>query len=459
MTVTDDESVGLTVSTTALGVAEGDDGEYTVRLATQPTAQVTVAITGQASTDLTLDTTSLTFTTATWNTAQTVTVSAGEDDDAANDAATLLHTASGGDYAGETASVAVTVTDDESVGLTVSTTALGVAEGDDGEYTVRLATQPTAQVTVAITGHSGTDLTLAPASASLTFTTATWNTAQTVTVSAGEDDDGANDAATLLHTASGGDYAGETASVSVTVTDDDEAGLTVSTTALGVTEGDDGEYTVRLATQPSATVTVAITGQASTDLTLDTASLTFTTASWNTAQTVTVSAGEDDDAANDAATLLHTASGGDYAGETASVAVTVTDDDDVGLTLSTTALGVTEGDDGEYTVRLATQPTAQVTVAITGAASTDLTLDVTSLTFTTATWNTAQTVTVSAGEDDDAANDAATLLHTASGGDYAGETASVAVTVTDDESVGLTVSTTALDDDGGSEGTTATAWE
>ena len=442
VTVTDDDDVGLTVSTTALGVAEGDDGEYTVRLATQPTAQVTVAITGQAGTDLSLDATSLTFTTATWNTAQTVTVSAGEDDDAANDAATLLHTASGGDYAGETASVAVTVTDDDDVGLTLSTTALGVTEGDDGEYTVRLATQPTAQVTVAITGAASTDLTLDVTS--LTFTTATWNTAQTVTVSAGEDDDAANDAATLLHTASGGDYAGETASVAVTVTDDESVGLTVSTTALGVAEGGDGEYTVRLATQPTAQVTVAITGQASTDLTLDTASLTFTTASWNTAQTVTVSAGEDDDAANDAATLLHTASGGDYAGETASVAVTVTDDDDVGLTLSTTALGVTEGDDGEYTVRLATQPTAQVTVAITGAASTDLTLDVTSLTFTTATWNTAQTVTVSAGEDDDGANDAATLLHTASGGDYAGETASVAVTVTDDESVGLTVSTTAL---------------
>ena len=442
VTVTDDESVGLTVSTTALGVAEGDDGEYTVRLSTQPTAQVTVAITGQAGTDLTLDTTSLTFTTATWNTAQTVTVSAGEDDDAANDAATLLHTASGGDYAGETASVAVTVTDDESVGLTVSTTALGVAEGDDAEYTVRLSTQPTAQVTVAITGQAGTDLTLD--TASLTFTTATWNTAQTVTVTAGEDDDGANDAATLLHTASGGDYAGETASVAVTVTDDETVGLTLSTTALGVTEGDDGEYTVRLSTQPTAQVTVAITGTASTDLSLDVTSLTFTTATWNTAQTVTVTAGEDDDATNDAATLLHAASGGDYAGETASVAVTVTDDDDVGLTLSTTALGVTEGDDGEYTVRLSTQPTAQVTVAITGQAGTDLTLDTASLTFTTATWNTAQTVTVTAGEDDDASNDASTLLHTASGGDYAGETASVAVTVTDDETVGLTLSTTAL---------------
>ena len=220
---------------------------------------MTVAITGHSGTDLTLDATSLTFTTATWNTAQTVTVTAGEDDDAVNDAATLLHTASGGDYASETASVAVTTTDDETAGITLSATTLGVAEGDDAEYTVRLASQPTAQVTVAITGHSGTDLTLD--ATSLTFTTATWNTAQTVTVSAGEDDDGANDAATLVHTASGGDYAGETASVAVTVTDDDDVGLTVSTTALGVAEGDDGEYTVRLATQPTAQVTVAITGR------------------------------------------------------------------------------------------------------------------------------------------------------------------------------------------------------
>ncbi len=442
VTVTDNESVGLTLSTTALGIAEGDDAEYTVRLATQPTATVTVAITGTASTDLTLDSTSLTFTTATWNTAQTVTVTAGEDDDAANDAATLLHTASGGDYAGETAEVAVTVTDDESVGIVLSPPALGVAEGDDAEYTVRLATQPSATVTVAVTGQADTDLSLD--STSLTFTTSTWNTAQTVTVSAGEDDDADNDTATLLHTASGGDYAGETAEVAVTVTDDESVGIVLSPPALGVAEGDDAEYTVRLATQPSATVTVAVTGQADTDLTLDATSLTFTTSTWNTAQTVTVSAGEDDDADNDTATLLHTASGGDYAGETAEVAVTVTDDESVGIVLSPPALGVAEGDDAEYTVRLATQPSATVTVAVTGQADTDLTLDATSLTFTTSTWNTAQTVTVSAGEDDDADNDTATLLHTASGGDYAGETAEVAVTVTDDESVGIVLSPPAL---------------
>ena len=48
----------------------------------------------------------------------------------------------------------MTTTDNETAGLTLSTTTLGVTEGGDAEYTVRLATQPTATVTVAVTGHS-----------------------------------------------------------------------------------------------------------------------------------------------------------------------------------------------------------------------------------------------------------------------------------------------------------------
>ena len=290
---------------------------------------------------------------------QTVTVSAGEDDDAANDTATLLHTASGGDYASETASVSVTTTDDDSVGLTLSTPTLGVDEGDDAEYTVRLATEPTATVTVAITGHSGTDLTLDPSSARLTFTTSNWSTAQTVTVSAAEDDDATNDMATLAHAASGGDYGSATADLAVTVTDNDTPALVVPT-SVAVTEGGDAEYTVRLATEPTAQVTVAITGHSGTDLTLDpsAASLTFTTSNWNDrAQTVTVSAAEDDDAANDMATLAHAASGGDYGSATADLAVTVTDNETAGLVVPT-SVAVTEGGDAEYTVRLATQPTA-----------------------------------------------------------------------------------------------------
>ena len=57
-----------------------------------------------------------------------------------------------------------------------------------------LTSKPVGDVTVAISGHTGTDLSIASPGLSgddeLTFTTANWDTAQTVTVKAAEDDDG-----------------------------------------------------------------------------------------------------------------------------------------------------------------------------------------------------------------------------------------------------------------------------
>ena len=450
VTVDDDESVGLVLSESFLNPGEGSNGSYTVKLASQPTASVTVAVTGTSGTDLTLNTSSLTFTTSTWGTAQTVTVSAAQDDDAVDDEATLTHTASGGDYAGETEDLEVTVDDDETVGIVLNPTSLTPSEGGSESYTVALSSEPTASVTVAVTGTSGTDLTLNQSS--LTFTTSTWGTAQTVTVSAAQDDDATDDAATLTHTASGGDYAGETATVQVTVDDDESVGLVLSESFLNPGEGSNGSYTVKLASQPTASVTVAVTGTSGTDLTLNTSSLTFTTSTWGTAQTVTVSAAQDDDAVDDEATLTHTASGGDYAGETADLSVTVDDDETVGIVLNPTSLTPSEGGSESYTVALSSEPTASVTVAVTGASGTDLTLTQSSLTFTTSNWGTAQTVTVSAAQDGDATDDTATLTHTASGGDYAGETATVQVTVDDDESVGLVLSESFLNPGEGSNG-------
>ena len=82
MVIIDDDSVGLFLSATTLQVIEGSHGSYTVKLATQPTADVTVAIGGTSGTDLSLNKSSLTFTTSNWGTAQTVTVTAAQDDDA-----------------------------------------------------------------------------------------------------------------------------------------------------------------------------------------------------------------------------------------------------------------------------------------------------------------------------------------------------------------------------------------
>src|SRR2546429_262095 len=85
------------------------------------------------------------------------------------------------------------------------------------------------------------------------------------------------------------------ADVAVTNTDDDTAGIAVSpTSGLTTTEGGGtATFTVALTSQPTANVTIGLSSSDLTEGTVAPASVTFTPASWNTAQTVTVT-GEDD---------------------------------------------------------------------------------------------------------------------------------------------------------------------
>ena len=81
--------------------------------------------------------------------------------------------------------------------------AVSVTEGADNTFTVKLAFQPAANVTVSVARASGdTDLTVS-GGASLTFTSANWNTAQTVTLAAAEDVDLANGSAVFDVTSTG----------------------------------------------------------------------------------------------------------------------------------------------------------------------------------------------------------------------------------------------------------------
>ena len=212
---------GVIVDPTSLTVAEGGSGAYTMALNAAPTADVTVDIT--AGSDVSVDPTSVTFDSSNWSAAQTVTVSAAHDDDAADDTVTLLHSASttDSDYLGiSVADVPVTTTDDDSAGVTVSVPTLTVAEGGSGAYTMALDAAPTAAVTVDIT--AGGDVSVDPTS--VTFDSSNWSATQTVTVSAAADDDETNDIQTVSHSIDSGsasEYAALTnlADVEVTVTD------------------------------------------------------------------------------------------------------------------------------------------------------------------------------------------------------------------------------------------------
>ena len=247
-----------------------------------------------------------------------------------------------------------------------------------------------------------------------------------MTVTAGNDADGDNDTATLSHTASGPDeYGGEKKELPVTVADNDAPGVTVSPAAVTVGEGATATVTAVLNTKPSADVAVTIVDPTdNTEVTLNPASLTFTKDNWNTAQTVTVAAAHDNDAAEDAATVTHTTASTDasYDGLAVSNAdITVTDDDTAGVTVSPKKISIIAGRTNSYTMKLTAQPTASVTTTITIPADAEITLDKSSLTFTTTTCNTAQKITVTAA--DNAARAQVTLTHTVSGGDYGTVTA------------------------------------
>ena len=433
----------------------GGTTTYTVVLQTEPSGDVTVTPSSSAPDNATVSG-ALTFTPSNWHELHTVTIT-GVDDDVDNPdgrrRATIRHAVTGGGYDGvEVPNVSVSVTDDDVAGIAIDLDSVTVDEdGGEAVYTVVLATEPTGAVTV-------TPSSSVPENAAvddvLTFTPSNWDRPQLVTVTGVNDaiDNDGDRTATVSHAIAGGGYDGVAAAdVSVTVTDDDVAGITIDPDSVTVAEnGGQDTYTVVLATEPTGTVTVTPLSSAPDAATAG-GVVTFTPSNWRDAQTVTVTGVNDDiDNAEDrTATISHTVSGGGYdALPTADVPVTVTDDDMAGITIDPDSVTVAEdGGEATYTVVLDTEPRGAVTVTPLSSAP-DAAAAGGALTFTPSNWRDAQTVTVTGVSDDvDNANDfrAAIVSHTVLGGGYGNVKAPrVAVAVTDDDVAGITISETAL---------------
>ncbi len=425
---------GLVLTPESLTIAEGSSGTFEVSLTALPTGPVTVALSSSNS-DLTLEPSSLTFTTSDWRVEQTVTASAVEDTDAANESATLTVDPSGGGYdAVADGSVVVTVTDRDAR-LNVAPVSLTIPEGSSESFTVALAAVPTGPVEVVLSSDNR-DVDLAPFR--LNFTTSNWSVERKVTVNTARDDDAGDDSASLGLALSGGGYDGVSGgSVSVTVRDDD-AGLIVMPQSLTMLEGSSESFTVALAALPTGPVEVALSSN-NDDVTLDQETLTFTPSDWDAPQTVTARAGRDLDVEDDRATLGLDPSGGGYNRlADVSLAVTVSDDDlsDAGLTVIPARLTIPEGSSEQFTVALATAPQGRVRVPVSSNHG-EVIATPAELVFTPSDWNVPQTVTVHVKEDEDAEDESATLGLDPSGGGFDGlAEGSVLVTVTDSQVAG-----------------------
>jgi hypothetical protein len=294
----------FSVSKTTASVNEsGTTDTITVVLNSQPTNAVVFSITSADTDEATLSPDTLTFTNANWNTPQTVTITGVDDsvfDGSQNTIVTISIDDAQSDDAFDTTddkTVTVSTTDDDSVGITLDKSSLTLTEnGGSDTFTINLNTIPTHDVTVQLT-------TTANCTLSTTSVILDSMAGEEVTVTAVDDsiDNGTDRTCTINTgdpTSSDSNYgnlvATDVANVSVTLTDDDVAGFTLSKTTASVNEsGTTNTFTVILNSQPTADVVFDIVSSDTDEAIVDLATLTFTDSNWNIAQTVTISGVDD----------------------------------------------------------------------------------------------------------------------------------------------------------------------
>ncbi|MFA8433533.1 MAG: choice-of-anchor D domain-containing protein [Marinifilaceae bacterium] len=429
----DNEIASFSVwKTTALVDESGTSDSFTVKLDAEPLSDVVFNVSSGDTDEVTVDKSTLTFTNANWSTKQTVTVT-GVNDNLADGSQTTditisVNAASSQDlFDGlEDQTVSVTTTDDDA-NFTLSKTTASVAEsGITDEFTVVLNGAPSSDVVLSVTSGDTGEATVDQAT--LTFTSGNWNSPQKVTVTGANDilvDGNQSSTITLSVVDGSSDAAFATAmdqTVTCTTIDDDVAGFTLAETDGGTEVSETGTtdtYTVVLDAQPLSNVVLNVVSGDVNEVTVDKASLTFTNTNWNTPQTVTVTGVNDyliDGSQSSVITIgVNAASSNDAFDGVLNqiVNVSTTDDDVAGFTLAETDGGTTVSEAGTtdtYTVVLDAQPVSDVVLTISSGDTDEVTVDLTTLTFTNANWNTPQTVTVTGIDDFLTDGDQSTLV-------------------------------------------------
>ena len=459
--VVDNDRAVLMFSQERLAVTEGSSDTFGIRLGSQPSADVTVtADIYMGSGKVTLDSTELTFTTENWSQQQTVTVTGSEDDDSNGERIYMDWVASGGGYDGQKKTVGVFVEDDDytadpSPALVVSRSQIVMTEGTTEGISVSLATKPSQKVIVQLVEVSEdpfrNGLTISNGYPFITFSpdrnsANAWFKPQTVPVTifdearVMDENNGVFDILAVAWSYEQSEYTGRSTTVTVTGVDNDTPNLVVPS-RIEPGPNSSETFSVKLSRRPTADVTVSIAVDPPFAVTVDKTSLTFTTATWNVAQQIEVRTNTSRE------WLTLTASGGGYDSVTKEVYVYVgsggTTPAQPGLVVSRSGINITESGSESFTVALASQPTGTVTVSLSTGNATAFTLDKSSLTFTSETWNTAQTVIMTAPPDSDALGERANVTISASGGGYGNvDSADIEVRVNDDDPPGVTITTT-----------------
>ncbi|MBW4682263.1 MAG: DUF4347 domain-containing protein [Microcoleus vaginatus WJT46-NPBG5] len=218
-----------------------------------------------------------------------------------------------------TTPVSTTITNDDTAGFTITPAGvtLNTTEaGGTASFTIALRTQPTSDVTLALSSSKTAEGTVTP---SVTFNSTNWNTPQTVTLTGVNDNFADGNVVYQINgtvTSSDTNYSALTfPSVNASNTDNDIAGVTIvqSNGSTSVAEGGATDsYTIALNTIPTGSVAITATANSQTQISLDgttfSNSVTFTRTN-TSPQTITVRAANDNVVeGNHAGTITHSIS-------------------------------------------------------------------------------------------------------------------------------------------------------
>ena len=460
----DDEVAGVEVGTISGNTTEsGGTSTFTVKLNSQPEADVTISVSSSNTDEGTVNPSSMGFSSSNWNTSQTVTVTGVDDSsDPVVDGNTSYKINLGNTVSSSThynnlksGTLELSNTDNESPGVTLSSSSLTTSEnGTNATFTVKLDQKTTSDVTINLQSYDPGEGT--PSPSALTFTTSNYSSAQTITIQAVDDalfDD--NQSYTIaLKTISGTGtaYDGfDPADVSVTNTDNESAndvGIVPNTSSISVSEtGTTDSFTLKLKSEPTANVILSINSSNTAEGTVSPSSLLFSRNNWNTSQAVTVTGV--DDYYDNGSTLFSIIIGSPKTSDTnysakpsSTINATNVDNDTAGITIIASDNQTGEdGDNGTLLVLLNSQPFGDVILSVTSDNTSETNVNPDNLTFTTSNWNTSQTVTLIGVDDND--NDTnqsfnitvAGSSHTTSNGEtsYDNLSSSVQVTNVDNE--------------------------
>jgi hypothetical protein len=300
MSVAGDEA-GIVVFPASTETLEGQPAlaQLSVVLSRQPSRDVVVSLNPSEREGRTFPS-RLVFTPRTWSLPQTVSVEGADElvDDGDRTWRLRLSPAASLDpvYAAlPPVEVELTNRDNDTAGLVEYPSTLAVTEsGKTAMLSLGLRSQPTTPVILRLTSSDPEEVQVIPDSVVFADHPFSASTAQFVTVTGRDDPEDDGDATATIHVrVESADplYDGMAAhDVTVTVEDDDEAGIEVQPTE-GLTTlqtGGEDRFRVRLKSRPTAPVTIPVSLSRPEEALLSTDSLTFTPADWDSFQEVLV---------------------------------------------------------------------------------------------------------------------------------------------------------------------------